>query len=148
MRERLIGALVDGATRAGVEIVADSEIVSADEAGSVTDAEGNVSTADVVVAADGAHSRIPRWIRIDRGTGPDESGCNPADSSSIGRIRVARGRRALPRVLQRTPTCALHTEQRGESFTLRWWPTQGTRPPPASRSMWTPGRRAFPTSRS
>lgn len=55
MRERLIGALVDGATRAGAEIVTDSEVVSADEAGSVTDAEGNVSTADVVVAADGVH---------------------------------------------------------------------------------------------
>ena len=58
MRDRLIGALVDGATRAGVEIVTESEIVSADEAGSVTDAEGNVSTADVVIAADGVHSKI------------------------------------------------------------------------------------------
>ncbi|WP_430336133.1 FAD-dependent oxidoreductase [Rhodococcus sp. ACT016] len=58
MRDRLIGALVDGAVRAGVDIVTGSEITSVDPSGSVVDSAGSTVHADLVVAADGVNSKI------------------------------------------------------------------------------------------
>lgn len=58
MRDRLIATLVDGAVRAGVEILTGSEIVAVDPSGTVTDAAGTTTRADVVVAADGVNSKL------------------------------------------------------------------------------------------
>ncbi|WP_306320184.1 MULTISPECIES: FAD-dependent monooxygenase [unclassified Streptomyces] len=58
LRERLIGALVDGAVEAGVEIAAGSEVVVADPDGTIRTASGEEARADLVVVADGVNSRL------------------------------------------------------------------------------------------
>ncbi|MCP2298931.1 2-polyprenyl-6-methoxyphenol hydroxylase [Nocardia amikacinitolerans] len=58
LRDRLIEALVHAAERAGVELVTDSRAVSADPVGTVAFDDGRTATADLVIAADGVHSRL------------------------------------------------------------------------------------------
>lgn len=58
LRDRLIGALVDAAGRAGVELVTDSAAVAVGADGSVEFEDGASAAADLVVAADGVHSRL------------------------------------------------------------------------------------------
>jgi 2-methyl-3-hydroxypyridine 5-carboxylic acid dioxygenase len=57
-RQHLHGAILAAARPAGVDIVVDSEVVSADPAGSVTLASGQVLRADLVVGADGVASAV------------------------------------------------------------------------------------------
>ena len=57
-RQGLYLALLHAAHRAGVDILVDSEVVSADAAGSITLASGQVLKADLVVGADGVGSKV------------------------------------------------------------------------------------------
>lgn len=58
LRDRLIDALVQAATRAGVELVTDSAAVVAEPDGRVEFKDGRVTNADLVVVANGVHSRL------------------------------------------------------------------------------------------
>lgn len=58
LRDRLIAALVRAAERAGVDLITESRAVAAAPDGTVTFDDGRTSTADLVVAADGVHSRL------------------------------------------------------------------------------------------
>lgn len=58
LRQKLIDALAAAARRAGVEIITDSEAVSATPDGVLVLANGRQLRADLVVAADGVNSRI------------------------------------------------------------------------------------------
>ncbi|MFC6886480.1 MULTISPECIES: FAD-dependent oxidoreductase [Actinomadura] len=58
VRERLIGALVGAAEKAGAEIVTGSTAVSARPDGTVTFQDGSSARGDLVVAADGVNSRL------------------------------------------------------------------------------------------
>lgn len=58
LRERLIGALVSAAEEAGVDLVTDSAAVAAGPDGSLEFEDGSTVAADLVVAADGVHSRL------------------------------------------------------------------------------------------
>lgn len=60
MRDRLIGTLIGGAEKAGVEIRTGSEAVEATPDGRVLLRSGESARADVVLAADGVNSRIRR----------------------------------------------------------------------------------------
>lgn len=64
LRDRLIDALVRAAGRAGVEPVTNSRAVRADPDGTVTFDDGRSATADLVVAADGVHSRLRDQLGI------------------------------------------------------------------------------------
>ena len=57
-RQHLHSAILAAARREGVDIVVDSEVVSADPAGAVTLASGQVLRADLVVGADGVGSAV------------------------------------------------------------------------------------------
>jgi 2-polyprenyl-6-methoxyphenol hydroxylase-like FAD-dependent oxidoreductase len=58
VRQTVINALADSARRAGAEIVVNSAGVSANPDGTLTLADGRTIKADLVVAADGANSRL------------------------------------------------------------------------------------------
>jgi 2-polyprenyl-6-methoxyphenol hydroxylase-like FAD-dependent oxidoreductase len=58
VRQTVINALADAARRAGVEIVTDSAAAAANADGTLTLANGNTLKADLIVAADGANSRL------------------------------------------------------------------------------------------
>ncbi|NEW39545.1 FAD-dependent monooxygenase [Nocardia cyriacigeorgica] len=58
LRDRLIAALVRAATTAGVELIADSAAVAADPGGRVEFEDGRSITADLIVVANGVHSRL------------------------------------------------------------------------------------------
>jgi 2-polyprenyl-6-methoxyphenol hydroxylase-like FAD-dependent oxidoreductase len=58
VRQRLIDALAAAARRAGAEILTGSEAVAATADGRLTLADGEMCSADLVVAADGVNSRI------------------------------------------------------------------------------------------
>lgn len=58
VRQRVLDALADAARRSGVEIVAQSEVALAREAGEVVFADGRAVRAGLVVAADGVNSRV------------------------------------------------------------------------------------------
>jgi 2-polyprenyl-6-methoxyphenol hydroxylase-like FAD-dependent oxidoreductase len=58
LRSELYEALIEAALGAGVEIVTDSPVASASPDGELTLASGEVLKADLVVAADGAFSRL------------------------------------------------------------------------------------------
>ncbi|WP_211169592.1 FAD-dependent oxidoreductase [Pseudonocardia bannensis] len=58
VRADLYQALIDAARTAGVEIVTDSPVATAEPDGVLVLADGSRLPADLVVAADGAHSRI------------------------------------------------------------------------------------------
>ncbi|MFT3999141.1 MAG: NAD(P)/FAD-dependent oxidoreductase [Rhizobium sp.] len=58
LREQLIGTLVDTCRKAGVEIVTNSEALSATPDGELLLADGSKRQADLVVAADGINSRV------------------------------------------------------------------------------------------
>lgn len=72
-RAHLHGALVDRARAVGVDIRADSEVVSADPAGRLTLHTGEVIEADLIVGADGVGSKVrdsigfeqERWSSVD-----------------------------------------------------------------------------------
>jgi 2-methyl-3-hydroxypyridine 5-carboxylic acid dioxygenase len=57
-RQTLHGAILAAARREGVDVVVDSEVVSADPAGSITLASGRTLPADLVVGADGVASSV------------------------------------------------------------------------------------------
>lgn len=57
-RKALHEVLVEAAAKAGVEFKVDSEVVSADPAGSLTLASGEVRAADLIVGADGVLSKV------------------------------------------------------------------------------------------
>jgi 2-methyl-3-hydroxypyridine 5-carboxylic acid dioxygenase len=57
-RQHLHGAILAVARREGVDIVVDSDVVSADPTGSITLASGQVLRADLVVGADGVASNV------------------------------------------------------------------------------------------
>ncbi|WJR79216.1 NAD(P)/FAD-dependent oxidoreductase [Bradyrhizobium sp. NP1] len=57
-REQVLAALANAAERAGAEIVTSSEVVSVDKRGAITLATGATIKADLVIAADGVHSRM------------------------------------------------------------------------------------------
>lgn len=58
MRSTLHGALAGEAERLGVEVIVNSEVVSADADGSLKLANGEVRTADLIVGADGVGSKV------------------------------------------------------------------------------------------
>jgi len=58
VRQHVINALAEAATRAGVEIVTNSEGVSAAPDGELTLADGKTIRADLIVGADGTNSRL------------------------------------------------------------------------------------------
>src|SRR5262245_40665187 len=58
VRQRVINALADAARRAGAEIVTDSTAMAATPEGELLLADGRKLTADLIVAADGAHSKL------------------------------------------------------------------------------------------
>jgi 2-polyprenyl-6-methoxyphenol hydroxylase-like FAD-dependent oxidoreductase len=57
-RRQVVSALLDRAAEVGAEIVTSSEAIGADPAGALLTADGERHPADLVVAADGIHSRI------------------------------------------------------------------------------------------
>lgn len=57
-RRALHEALADAAIRSGVEVKVNSEVVSADPAGAITLASGEVREADLIVGADGVTSQV------------------------------------------------------------------------------------------
>ena len=57
-RRQVVSALLERAAEVGAEIVTSSEAIGADPAGALLTADGNRHPADLVVAADGIHSRI------------------------------------------------------------------------------------------
>ncbi|MCW5750008.1 MAG: FAD-dependent monooxygenase [Alphaproteobacteria bacterium] len=63
-RQQVVAALAKAAERSGAEIVTGSTVVEADPSGAITLAKGRVCRADLVVAADGVHSRIRDQLRI------------------------------------------------------------------------------------
>ena len=58
VRQKLIEALVETCTDAGVEIVTNSEAVGASEQGELWTADGKMHPADLVIGADGVHSAV------------------------------------------------------------------------------------------
>ncbi|ADI11805.1 putative monooxygenase [Streptomyces bingchenggensis BCW-1] len=58
LRNQLIKALVNAAKDAGVELVTDSAVLAVRPEGEVHFGQGRVHTADLVVVADGVHSRL------------------------------------------------------------------------------------------
>jgi 2-polyprenyl-6-methoxyphenol hydroxylase-like FAD-dependent oxidoreductase len=58
VRQTVINALAEAARKAGVEIVTDSEAVSATPDGTLNLANGRALRADLVIGADGANSRV------------------------------------------------------------------------------------------
>lgn len=64
LRSELYEALIDAAKSAGAEIVTDSNVLSASPEGKLTLASGEVIQADLVVAADGASSRIREALML------------------------------------------------------------------------------------
>ena len=58
VRQTVINALAESATLSGVEIVLNSEAVSASPDGTLTLANGEIIKADLIVAADGTNSRL------------------------------------------------------------------------------------------
>lgn len=65
-RQDLHEVLTRGAMTAGVEIIVDSEVVSADPAGAVTLASGETRSADLVIGADGVQSKVRDSIGFDQ----------------------------------------------------------------------------------
>lgn len=63
-RAILHGALLDAATRAGVEVVGGSRVIAADASGALILEDGSHLEADLVVAADGVRSTIARALAI------------------------------------------------------------------------------------
>jgi 2-polyprenyl-6-methoxyphenol hydroxylase-like FAD-dependent oxidoreductase len=63
-RERLHRAMVDAAIAAGVKILTRSEAVDADPTGTLTLADGNRISADLIVVADGVHSQIRERLAL------------------------------------------------------------------------------------
>jgi len=57
-RQALVDALATSARQAGAEIVTGSAIVSADPAGAIVDETGRRYEGDLIIAADGVHSKI------------------------------------------------------------------------------------------
>lgn len=57
-RQHLFNSILEVAEHEGVDILADSEVVAADPAGSITLASGRTLSADLVVGADGVGSRV------------------------------------------------------------------------------------------
>lgn len=57
-RQHLYGAIIAAADRAGVEIVANSEVVGAETTGVLLTADGRRYKADLVIGADGVKSRV------------------------------------------------------------------------------------------
>ena len=64
VRKQLTEAIVSAGTRAGVEIVTNSEAVAATAEGELVMADGRQLKADLVVAADGINSRIRDSLRL------------------------------------------------------------------------------------
>src|SRR5262245_37676411 len=58
VRQNVINALADAARKAGAEIVTGSEGVAADPSGGLELAGGRLIRADLIVAADGSHSKV------------------------------------------------------------------------------------------
>ena len=58
VRQTVINALAESATKSGVEIVTNSTAVAANSAGEVTLSDGKRLKADLVIGADGANSRV------------------------------------------------------------------------------------------
>jgi 2-polyprenyl-6-methoxyphenol hydroxylase-like FAD-dependent oxidoreductase len=64
LRQRMIDALAAAARRAGAEIIASSEGISATPAGELRLANGEQLKADLIVAADGVNSRLRDALRL------------------------------------------------------------------------------------
>lgn len=64
-RENVIQSLYDSALAAGVEVVLDSPVASADPAGALVLESGTRLEADLVVAADGVNSRVRESLGVD-----------------------------------------------------------------------------------
>ncbi|MGH7002581.1 MAG: FAD-dependent oxidoreductase, partial [Alphaproteobacteria bacterium] len=57
-REQVVAALMAAARRLGAEIVTGSAVAMASSDGTITLEHGEIATADLIIAADGVHSRI------------------------------------------------------------------------------------------
>jgi 2-polyprenyl-6-methoxyphenol hydroxylase-like FAD-dependent oxidoreductase len=64
VRQTVINALAESATLSGAEIVTNSEAVSASPDGTLTLADGSTRKADLIVAADGANSRLRDKLKL------------------------------------------------------------------------------------
>jgi 2-polyprenyl-6-methoxyphenol hydroxylase-like FAD-dependent oxidoreductase len=83
-RRDLHAALVDAATSAGVEIVTSSAVVGADPEGALELADGSIVRADLVIGADGVHSRVRETLGL---------------TSRITNLRDGCGRHLIPRTV-------------------------------------------------
>lgn len=63
-REQVLGALAAAARRSGAEILTGSQVVSVEREGALTLADGTRCKADLVVVADGVHSRLRDTLGI------------------------------------------------------------------------------------
>src|SRR3954451_10454243 len=81
-RRALHGALVDAAKVAGVEIVTDSAVAGASADGALELADGTLLHADLVIGADGVHSRVRETLGL---------------TAKITNLRDGCGRHLIPR---------------------------------------------------
>lgn len=86
-RQHLHSALLTAARRAGADVVVNSEVVSADPAGSITLASGEKLAADLVVGADGVASKVRDSIGFEQDRQTSRDG--------ITRLLVPRMKREL-----------------------------------------------------
>ncbi len=63
-REQVVAALEKAARRSGAEIVTDSTIVNANSDGEIVNQKGQRMKADLVIVADGIHSRLRDVLRV------------------------------------------------------------------------------------
>ena len=113
VRQTVINALAESATLSGAEIVLNSEGVAATPDGELTLADGETIKADLIVAADGANSKLRDGLGLLAKRKYLVDGCHAApDRQDAGRDRAAAGRRHHDRILVRQPPRALHAVQR------------------------------------
>lgn len=95
LRQHLHQTLLRAAISAGVDVVTSSEVVSASPAGTIQFANGTTARADLVVVADGVHSRVRDGLGIKK--------------------RVIKHKDGAIRLIVRRPPEAV------EAMTIEWW---------------------------
>src|SRR5437667_194420 len=83
VRQTVINALAESATKSGAEIVTNSTVVAADSAGEVTLSDGKRLKADLVIGADGANSRVRDSLGLLAIRRPQGGGCAMMNALSM-----------------------------------------------------------------